>query len=231
VIVIAFVALGAACRTGAPAGGTPARPRPAGDAAWVARARVDLAVFDHDGSGALAVDEIAGLPCALLAALDAELRADVDATFGVTFGVEPGLLWRGHVLGLEPSVRAPLAARLSACLGEPAVPQRDALALRDLMAIAASPTSGMWEVEVRQILRATYDEDRSGEIDRGEVERIPCEIWQALEGAALAGRDRPLLVIYGIADGYLWIGALLGLHVESRTTAAASAIACGLAAD
>ncbi|MCC6624579.1 MAG: hypothetical protein IT385_25245 [Deltaproteobacteria bacterium] len=232
-----LVALGAlalaqaACPSAATRPAPPERPRPAGEGAWIAAARGAMLEADHDGSGSVEGPEVEVLPCGLLGALDAELAADTGATLGVSFGIEPGLIWRGHLLGLAPDARGRLAARLRACLGEPRGPARDEAALRDVEALVEAPTSLAWEDAVRRVLLAAYDEDRSGALDPVEVERLPCPLWRHLEGAALSARDRPLLVVYGIADGYLWVGDALGIELAAREQATAAGIACGLAAD
>lgn len=229
---LAAAALAACAHITAPPGDRPTRPRPAGSPAWMATARAELAAFDADRSGALEAAEVPALPCALLASLDADLHDRPERSLAVSLGLPPGLLWRGDQLGLDTSARAPLLGRLDACLGPTAASRRDDSALQTIAAVPDVATSQAWDAAVRDALVAAYDTDGSGMLDTPlELDAIPCALWLYLEGATLAERDRPLCVVYGLSDGYLFVGEQLGVAAAARADAQRAATGCGLAAD
>lgn len=100
-------------------------------------------------------------------------------------------------------------------------------------AILAVPNGGTdeWDDGIRPLLLQAYDRDRSGSIDTAaEVEKIPCQVWVALDRSMTAGgRYHDIRPIYGFEAGYGWVGSAIGFDESVRVPADAAMAACGLA--
>jgi hypothetical protein len=92
--------------------------------------------------------------------------------------------------------------------------------------------SDAWDEVVRFRLLVEYDRDRSGQIDRNELDAIPCAVWTALDRSiAEDGRYRGLLKTYGFRSDLEWVGFALGFHRRTQTRAEDAMRACGVTDD
>ncbi|MCP4869205.1 MAG: hypothetical protein GY898_10860 [Proteobacteria bacterium] len=67
-----------------------------------------------------------------------------------------------------------------------------------IRALIETPGKHAWDLKVAYILRANYDSNGSGKINRKpEVDAIPCATWAAIDEGVRTTWGHPLRVIYG----------------------------------
>ncbi len=97
--------------------------------------------------------------------------------------------------------------------------------------------SSAWDGEVKPIMLANYDKDRSGEIDTdGEVKVIACDVWRTMDASIRKGdKGSGLAWTYGFKsrlekgkEAYGWVGDALGINETVRKTAFDRIKGCGI---
>ncbi|TNE92569.1 MAG: hypothetical protein EP330_01090 [Deltaproteobacteria bacterium] len=105
-----------------------------------------------------------------------------------------------------------------------AEPSRLALELLDI----DRPGSAEWDEQVAFRLAVAYDKNRSGALERHELGRVDCDVWQSLDVALVEGSPYPgLQRTYGFEHGQ-WLGMALGIAEPPRRPAARALRRCGL---
>jgi hypothetical protein len=96
------------------------------------------------------------------------------------------------------------------------------------MGASLEPGSPGWLADTRNRL-LEFDADRSGSLDAGEVERLPCEVfmrpareWGAAFGSSFAAS-------HGLGPGLLFRGAALGFDISAAGAVPGLEARCGLA--
>jgi hypothetical protein len=141
-------------------------------------------------------------------------------------------MFRGAALAIAPEAREAVRARLTECVTPSGADRAGTAALVRALADLPEPTRASWDRSAAELLRAAFDEDHSGALDRGdELTRVPCAVWFAFEDTALAARNLPFMALYGFADGYEYVGDALGVREPMREVAADLMRACGLSPD
>lgn len=201
----------------------------AGAANWEAQVRERLLMADADGSGALEASESLFIPCDTWLELEADLRQTTRSSLAVVYGFSPGLLYRGHRLGVASAARESIDDRLTECVSAPFSPVPNepvAFAIRELREF---PVSSDWEHRVAELLLGHHDADRSGRLDTSlEVQAISCETFAALDAATTSATGTHLGVLYGIEPGYIWAGNTLGFDETIRDLLGEHLLACDL---
>lgn len=95
---------------------------------------------------------------------------------------------------------------------------------------AVPPDAEDWSSRVRTILLASFDADRSGEIDStGEIARVGCGVWRAMDASVTEKwGGTSLRVIYGFQADYIWVGDAFGIAEPLRSHLDQAVVACGV---
>lgn len=99
------------------------------------------------------------------------------------------------------------------------------------LAVRAVPLDDVvaWEDGVRAVLVGAYDRDGNGRIDRRtELDALPCEDWQALDGALRRRFEGGIVAAYGFARGAVFHGDRLGFDRDLADRAVGAARVCGV---
>lgn len=85
--------------------------------------------------------------------------------------------------------------------------------------------------EVRPLLMAAYDRDGSDAIDdRAELAAMSCDVLLAVQARYVRGGhfSGAMRAVFGIEEGYGWVGGALGFAEPLRTATDRTMVACGL---
>lgn len=192
----------------------------AGSARWNREvSRRLLVAYDRSDDGSLdSAEEVRAVHCDVWRAMDSALLAQTGKSLFDTYGFDPTRTWSGYALGIEGPVRSIAADALLVCLQAPVVPVEPTkgTALEQLAAITAQRATPAWEEAARGVMLANWDRNRSGALEAVEVEAVPCEVWQWLDGAAREGWGAGLPLVLGLGRGMRDARDTLGLAVGGR---------------
>ena len=115
---------------------------------------------------------------------------------------------------------------------EPIVSGETSDAAEAIARLEETGATSEWDDAVKPILLAYFDSDRSASLQTaGEIARIPCPVYRALDKAVLEQIGTSITLIYGFDYDYLWVGDVLGFDLTQRETIAKAMLACGLPFD
>lgn len=201
--------------------------------------RAVLQAHDADQSGAIDREgELASISCATWRSMDEGVRAGWNSGIRQVYGLAPELIWVGHAVGLDESLRpqADLAAARCGLAG----PGEDASLMGPFEGLTGSGTGAVvdaihrasrapdFAVAVAETLVAAYDIDSSGSINTSkEVKQIPCAVWSTLDQEVRTnGGAAGVRALYGFAKRLIWSGYALGFDEKVRKTTDAAIAKC-----
>jgi hypothetical protein len=118
----------------------------------------------------------------------------------------------------------------NAALAGSAPPPSSSGAPPEVSVIRSLPPGAGWNVEVRKLLLARADADKSGSLDKpAEIDAIGCQVWAAVdEGVRRDWRGSTVVAVYGFVEGAFWSGGELGVSDATRAHALGALASCGI---
>ena len=210
-----------------------------GSTSWDSAVKpIIVGAFDSNGSGYVdTASESAAIPCDAWRALDEGVMVKWSYGIRVIYGFQGGG-WLGNLVGFDESVRSISDGHAAACgLGTgsggaaaatPPPTGGDGTASK-IRGLSEEGGSDAWDAAVKPIMTAAYDSNGSGTIDSSaEVSAISCPTWKALDDGVNVKWGYGIRTIYGLKDGYSWIGYAVGFSESIRSSADSAAAGCGL---
>ncbi len=187
-----------------------------------------LGAFDGNRSGSInSASELSSIGCDVFQTLETmfDKSSQYTSAMTVVYGFAPGYGWVGASVGFDESLRESSFARWTSCLeggGSSSVASSGSSVVSALRALRTERGSSEWDREVKGILVAAYDGNRSGSINTSsEVSAIGCDVIRTLEAEfdTSPSYSSAMQVVYGFHPNYGWVGSSVGFDQSVRQEA------------
>jgi len=218
------------------------RPGDGGSTAWDTEvSRIILDAFDGDVSGTIdTTDEVIGVGCDVVAALDTRVREKWLRGVRVVYGFEADKIWIGHALGFNEATRSGADVLFALCLARipalataaPTLAPAPSLAGDTAAVIRGVPggESSDLDANVQTVLVSNFDTKGSGgTLDTpANVMSLGCPVWWAIDDGVKQSYGYGVCRIYGFESAYPKVGRALSFDETMRPQGEAALVGCGL---